>query len=341
MIKIVLENPKSLWLLLLLPGLVYYAIISFQRANFWLYQFARKNKNIFNYATFIICLSFSLVSLVFALANPKAQYIRTVFSRSGINIAIGIDVSKSMLAEDEMLPKDEEKIFPIPNRLNRARACALNILGNLRGERVGVFMFASRGVEVIPLTGDYGYCRYLLKHINDASITLPGSDLKEAILTGLSMLEDAAPRQVRVIIIISDGEDITDNPEGLLEAANLSRSKGVPIYTVGVGKARSVFIPIRNYTRETIVDYYQDEEGNYLKTRLDQDKLQTIANMTRGIYYRVNEPQCEEKIISSILEHSQKVEYVKTKEAAWFHFSFILLFISWVSFGIAIILSQR
>ncbi|MCX8012093.1 MAG: VWA domain-containing protein, partial [Desulfobacterota bacterium] len=210
MTKVVLENTNYLCLILVLPVLVYYSIISYRRSNYCLYQFARIKKNIFTYIAFTTCLSISLVGLVVALSNPKFQYLRTVFSRSGISIVIGIDVSKSMLAEDEMLSGEDKKVFPVPNRLNRARAFALNILNSLRGERVGVFMFAHRGVEIIPLTGDYGYCRYLLKHINDTSITLPGSDLKEAILTGLSMLEDASSHQVRVMVIISDGEDISD-----------------------------------------------------------------------------------------------------------------------------------
>ena len=134
----------------------------------------------------------ALMALILCLAEPKVQYLRTVFNRGGIDIALGIDVSKSMLAEDEMIPPEGKKLFPIANRLNRARYCALNILSALRGERVGVFMFASRGVEVIPSTTDYGYCQYLLKHLNDTTITIPGSDLSQAIMTGTALFADAS-----------------------------------------------------------------------------------------------------------------------------------------------------
>ncbi|HPD61511.1 MAG TPA: VWA domain-containing protein [Thermodesulfobacteriota bacterium] len=275
------------------------------------------------------------------MTEPKVQYTRTVFNRGGIDIAIGVDVSKSMLAEDEMLPAEGKKLFAIPNRLNRARYCALNLISGLRGERIGVFLFASRGVEVIPLTTDYGYCQYLLKHINDTTITIPGSDLSQAILTGKAMLENISSRKVRVIILISDGEDITDDPDMIIEAARQAAAKEISIYTVGTGSGRGVLIPIRDAKGATIMDYYRDVDGTYLKTRLVQDTLKTIAGLTGGDYYRVNEQNCEEKIVATILHRARTVEYTKAKEPAWFYLSPVLLTFGLLTFAIGIINNQR
>ena len=279
--------------------------------------------------------------LILSLAEPKVHYTRTVFNRAIIDITIGLDVSKSMLAEDEMLSEEGKKIFTVPNRLNRSRYCALNLISGLRGERIGVFLFASRGVEVIPLTTDYGYCQYLLKHINDTTITIPGSDLSQAILTGKAMLENISTRKVKVIILISDGEDITDDPDMIIEAARQAAAKGINIYTVGTGIGRGVLIPIRNAKGITIMDYYRDEDGTYLKTRLVQDTLKTIAGLTGGDYYRVNEPNCEEKIVATILHRARTVEYTKVKELAWFYLAPVLLTLGLLMFAIGVINNQR
>jgi von Willebrand factor type A domain. len=212
-----------------------------------------------------------------------------------------------MLAEDETLSAEGKKLFTIPNRLNRSRYCALNLIAGLRGERIGVFLFASRGVEVIPLTIDYGYCQYLLKHINDTTITIPGSDLNQAILTGKAMLENISFRKIKVIVLISDGENITNDPTAFIESSRQALSQGISIYTVGTGMGRGVLIPIRDARGITIRDYYRDEDGTYLKTRLVQDTLKTIASLTGGAYYRVSEQNCEEKIVSTILHRARTV----------------------------------
>ena len=336
-----LENSHYLWLLLLLPVFIFYAIYSYRSSNAWLYRFARRSKKISSFIASTSCLSLALVTLILCLTEPKVQYIRTVFNRSGIDIAIGIDVSKSMLAEDEMLLTEGKKLFSIPNRLNRARSCALNLIGGLRGERVGVFLFASRGVEVIPLTIDYGYCQYLLKHVNDATITIPGSDLSQAIQTGQAMLENISARKAKVITLISDGEDITEDTTAFIESARKAASQGISIYTVGVGSGRGVLIPVRDARGTTIMDYYRDEDGTFLKTSLMQEPLKTIANLTGGAYFRVKEPNCEEKIVATILQRARTVEYTKVKELSWFYLSPILLTLGLFMFAVGIITNQR
>jgi len=336
-----LENSYYLWLLLLLPIFISCAIYSYRSSNAWLYKFSGRSKKISSCVTTTSCLSLALAALILSLSEPKVQYTRTVFNRGGIDIAIGIDVSKSMLAEDETLSAEGKKLFTIPNRLNRSRYCALNLIAGLRGERIGVFLFASRGVEVIPLTIDYGYCQYLLKHINDTTITIPGSDLNQAILTGKAMLENISFRKIKVIVLISDGEDITNDPTAFIESSRQALSQGISIYTVGTGMGRGVLIPIRDARGITIRDYYRDEDGTYLKTRLVQDTLKTIASFTGGAYYRVSEQNCEEKIVSTILHRARTVEYTKVKERAWFYLSPILLILSVLMFAIGIISNQR
>ena len=320
-----LENSGFLWLLLVIPCFLYYALTSYAKASNWLYRFAHIKKQPVPYAVSTLFYSLALGALIFTLTEPKVQYNKTVFNRGGIDIAIGIDVSKSMLAEDEMVPEEGKKLFAIPNRLNRARYCALNIISALRGERIAIFMFASKGVAIIPLTTDYGYCQYILKHINDATIAIPGSDLSQAIFAGISLFEDTSRKTVKTLILISDGEDISDDRTAIADAAQRAAAQGIAIYAVGLGMGRSVLIPIRDAAGTEIVDYYQDEDGAYLKTRLEQDPLKNIAAITGGQYFRARDDRSEDRIVDAIVKRARAIEYTKVTEPAWFYLSPFLL----------------
>jgi Ca-activated chloride channel family protein len=291
----------------------------------------RKRRYGRGFHTLLLCLVLILVSV--ALAGPKMQYTRTVFNRSGIDVVVGIDVSKSMLAEDASLLEDAEQVFHVANRLNRARQFALGLLSQLRGERIGVFLFADKGVEVVPFTRDYGFCRYILTYINDAEITVPGSDLGEAIRTGISMFEDDGGRAARILLLISDGEDIRGEPSFFSESAQLAAKEKIRVFTVGIGTGKSVLIPVRRDDGTVIVSYYLDEEGNHLKTRLEQEPLKTIAKISGGRYFPAGKPQAPEALLKALLEEAREVEYTKTNEPAWLWLAPFLFFAGFVLFA--------
>ena len=320
-----LENAGYLWLLLVIPCFLSYSLIAYKKSSTWLYRCAHIRKRPVTYAVSTFFLTLALGTVIFSLAEPKVHYDKTVFKRSGIDIAIGIDVSKSMLAEDETVPEEGKKLFAVTNRLNRARYCALTIMSALRGERAGVFMFASKGVSIVPLTTDYGYCQYILKHLNDATIAIPGSDLSQAIATGVAMFEGSSRNTVKTIILISDGEDISDDKSPLYEAAQRAATQGIVIYTVGTGMGRGTLIPIRDAAGATIVDYYQDEEGAYLKTRLEQDTLQGIAGNAGGSYFHAHDDHTENSIVDAIVMRARTIEHTKVTEPSWFYLSPVLL----------------
>lgn len=328
-----LGAPTCLWLLLIVPVFLCASLLWIRRVTDWQATFARVHKGRRRLAlqTSLLCLVLCLLCV--AVARPKVAYERTVFNRSGIDLVIGIDVSKSMLAEDATLPTEAEPIFRVANRLNRARAFALEILSQLRGERIGVFLFASKGVEVVPFTRDYGFCRYVLTYINDAEITVPGSDLGEALRTGVSMFEEDGSQAARILVLLSDGEDIRPEPSFFSESAMLAASKAVHVFTVGIGAGRAVLIPVRSPDGQKIVSYYIDEQGDYLKTRLEQEPLRTIAKMTGGQYFPATAYDAPEALMVSILKEARDVGYTKAKEPAWMELSPFLLLGGFVLFA--------
>ncbi len=334
-----LEHGGYLWLLLVIPCYLLYSFISYREASYWLYRFAHVKKRPIPHAVSTLLFSLALGSVVFAQVEPKMPYTRVVFNRSGIDVAVGIDVSKSMLAEDEAIPEEGKKLFAIPNRLNRARYCALNIIAALRGERAGVFMFASKGIPIVPLTTDYSYCQYILKHVNDATIAIPGSDLSQAIATGVSLFEGSPRKTVKAIILISDGEDISEDKSPIYEAAQRAATQGIAIYTVGIGMGQGVLIPIRD-SGGNIEDYYRDEDGSYLKTRLEQDNLKGIAEMTGGRFFRAHDERSEDEIVDAMLKRARTIEYTKATEPAWFYLSPLVLCAAFIFFVIGFIVER-
>lgn len=326
------ERSYILWFLVVIPLFVAFSIHSYRSSNTWLFLFARTKKHFvpFLLNTLFLCFSFAFVTV--SLANPKIQYERTVFNRSGIELALGIDVSKSMLAEDVDFSQDGKRLFTILNRLNRARCFTLNFLSQLHGERIGVFIFASKAVEVVPFTRDYGYCRYVLKHIGETDITIPGSDLGEAIRAGISVLEGSHSGGMKVLVLVSDGEDISPDKSALYEAVELAARKKIIVHTVGVGSGKGVLIPIRGENGKSISSYYLDEDGSYLKTALVEDTLRHIADSTGGLYFRVTGDNAPEALIESIMKDAKTVKETRGVELAWFDLSPFFLIASLVLF---------
>ncbi|MEW6439685.1 MAG: VWA domain-containing protein [bacterium] len=316
-----LENPGWLWLLGIIPMFLCLSAGSWRRSSRWLAAFSHERRRPARAALSILSLCLSLAAAVLALAGTKMQVDRTVFNRSGIDLCIGIDVSKSMLAEDVVLPPDGKGLFRLPNRLNRARGFCLDLVSELQGERVGLFMFANRGVELVPFTRDYGYFRYMLRYVNDTEITTSGSDLGEAVLTGLAMLESVGRQDVKRMVLLSDGEDISLDTSSLYESARLAASHGVRIYTAAVGTGRPVLIPIRDAEGVSVVGHYLDEEGSYLRTRLVPETLERIAQTTGGGFLRVDQEDATKKLMDSLLSDARQLEQTRSVERTWIDLS--------------------
>ncbi|MBI5375317.1 MAG: VWA domain-containing protein [Candidatus Schekmanbacteria bacterium] len=335
-----LGNIYYLLFLLIIPLFLFFSIMNYRSSNKWLLSFSGEKKNIRFFILQTILISLLIASFSLSLAEPEFQYPKTYFNRSNLEIVLGIDVSKSMLAEDVYFPAQAKKLFTIPNRLNSSRYFALDILSSLHGEKIGAYMFASKGIEIIPFTTDYSYCMYILKHIKDSDITIPGSDIGEAIKTGISMIGNSDFHGVKVMILISDGEDISMDKSSLYESARLAASHGIRIYTAGIGSGNDVLIPIRNEGMEGISSYYINEDGSYIKTSLTEETLKNISNITGGEYVRVDNEKALDELMNYILHEAKKMEETKSIELEWIGLSPFLI-LAGLFFLIASICTER
>ncbi len=311
------DHLHYLWFLMLIPFLAALSARNYERSNQWLYRFARKKRPLLPQLLSIALLSFTVAATILSLAEPRISVVKTGASRAAIDLVVGIDVSKSMLAEDISLPGYGRRLFQLNNRLNRARLFVLNAVAELHGEKIALFVFASGGVEVVPLTGDYGYCNYIVKHMNDAEITVPGSDLGAAIQTGLAALESSGEDGAKVMVLLSDGEDISLDKSSLDESATQAASRGIRIYTVGVGGTKEALIPMRRSNGMTLSGYYRDEAGSLLITTLVRETLQTIAQRTGGRYYEAGHEQSAREVVAAILRDAETSGDIGREETIW------------------------
>jgi Ca-activated chloride channel family protein len=147
------------------------------------------------------------------------------------------------------------------------------------------------------------------------------------------MFEEDGTHAARIIVLLSDGDDIRPEPSFFSESAMVAAKKGIRVFTVGIGSGKGVLIPVRSADGTRIVNHYIDEQGDHLKTRLEQGPLTTIARITGGEYFSAAEPNGSEALMKSILREAMDVEYTKATESAWMELAPFLFLCGFALFG--------
>jgi len=213
------------------------------------------------------CLVAAVACLLVALARPQWGFTWEEVRQRGLDIVIALDVSKSMLATDVS-----------PNRLARAKLAALDLLRQARADRVGLVAFAGTAFLQCPLTLDDAIFRQSLEVLDVQTISQGGTALAEAIETALQAFKEEDNH--KVLVLLTDGED---HDSGALEAAQRAAKAGLRLFTVGVGTPEGELLRVKNAQGRE--DYVRDEQGNVVKSRLNETLLQQIAGATEGGFY--------------------------------------------------------
>ncbi len=231
----------------------------------------------------LLLLSSSL--LIFAIARPQwGAKPESVAER--LDVMLALDISTSMLAEDEASLR----------RLTHAKEVMFLLLEALKDDRVGLLYFAEASFVVCPLTSDSATLREFLEAITAETLTHSGTRIGTAIETATTRLRsnrndttgiDADFGGQKVLILFTDGED---HGEEAITAARTATQEGVHIYCVGIGKAvRPVPISLPQITAtETTSLYKRDANGQLVLTALDENQLREIAEAGNGRYYHAN-----------------------------------------------------
>ena len=207
--------------------------------------------------------------LVLGLARPAWNLQQTTITRTGRDVVFVLDVSRSMLAEDLA-----------PNRLERAKLAIGDVVDQLRGDRVGLVVFAGTAAVKCPLTLDYGFFRLMLDGVSTDSISRGGTMIGDALRVVLDGMLDKQAKKYQDIVLITDGEDHESFP---VEAAREAAAKGVRLLIVGLGdedEGRRIPV-IDEEGRKTFMKY----QGREVWSRLDADTLRNMALATPGGRY--------------------------------------------------------
>lgn len=198
---------------------------------------------------------------ILALAKPRwgerseDLYIHTR------EVMIALDLSRSMLAEDEP-----------PSRLDRAKEITTQLLDALKGESVGLIVFAGTSFVQVPLSSDYQIIREFLSSLNPDYMPQGGTDFQgmlDAALEGFGDDKDSD----RYLFVLSDGESSNDEWEQRLDAVD---ARQIHIVSVGLGSGSGAFIP------DGYGGYLQDQDGGTINSKFDPATLTTMANRSNG-----------------------------------------------------------
>jgi Ca-activated chloride channel family protein len=170
-----------------------------------------------------LCL-LAVFLLVVAILRPSWDPTVKTAVDSGRDVAVLLDVSRSMLAEDVA-----------PNRLERAKIEVCDVLEGLGGERIGLMVFAGGASVKCPLTQDYAFFRTVLLEQGVESVPFGGSRIGDAMRAVEKSFFRDGPERETTVVLVSDGEDQGSMP---LEAAAELASMGIDLIVVGVGDPR-------------------------------------------------------------------------------------------------------
>jgi len=208
---------------------------------------------------------------ILALARPQWGFEWQPVKREALDILIAIDTSKSMLTQDVR-----------PNRLARAKLSIQDLLKKVNGDRIGIIAFAGDAFLVCPLTVDYSGVLLTMEDLDVNTISRGGTCIQAAIEVALKEYRDV-PSQYKVLVILTDGENLEGDA---LSAAREARRAGIRIYTIGLGTREGELIQVEDVFGQK--QFLKDQEGNFVKSRLNETLLQDLALSTNGIYIRAS-----------------------------------------------------
>ncbi len=236
----------------------------------------------------------ALLLMVFTIARPQGGNKTIEVTTEGIDIVLTVDTSGSMEALDFTLDGEPA------TRLEVSKQVVADFIAGRGNDRIGAVVFGIEAHTQCPMTTDYPTLQFLLKELQ-IGMAGDGTALGDAIGVSVQRLEELESKS-RIVILLTDGR----NNQGLLEpaqAAAIARTKGIKIYTIGVGTQGEAPFRVKGLIGHRIV---------YKPVDLDEASLKMIAETTGGAYFRAKDTDTLQKIYATIDElEKSKIETVE------------------------------
>ena len=279
------ENPYALLLLLLLIPLVYLSLRkggkrrSIAYSSFDLFDAARIGAPLWKRYARLALRVLVLALIVIGIARPQTGRSESSVRTEGIDVMLLIDSSSSMQAQD----------FKPKNRLHVAKQVVKEFIGKRKSDRIGLVVFSAQAITQCPLTLDYDILQQLVDAV-DFGMLEDGTAIGVALATACNRLKDSETES-RVVVLLTDGR----NNMGAVSpttAAEIAKTLGIRVYTIGVGKEGSAPVPIKDpmFGRRVVS----------MPVELDEETLVKIATITDGRYFRATDREELEEIYDQI-----------------------------------------
>lgn len=258
-----------------------------------------------------ILRTFAVGALIVALARPQSFTSGENVYTEGIDVAMLLDISGSMLAEDFK-----------PNRLEAAKNVIGDFIEGRTTDKIGLVIFARESFTQCPLTIDYSVLRSLIKDIKSGMLE-DGTAIGTAIANGVNRLKESEAKS-KVIILLTDGVNNSGEIDPIT-AAQIAESFGIRVYTVGVGSKGEAPYPFKTPFGKR----YQ-----MVPVEIDEGVLQKVADITGGKYFRATGNQKLKEIYKEIDQlEKTRVEVTSFRNANE-------KFYSWAFAGLLLILAE-
>ena len=213
----------------------------------------------------------SLLFLIIAMANPQWGTKKEKVKAKSSDVFIALDISQSMMSEDIS-----------PNRLERAKRLTQNLIKALRGNRIGIILFAGNAYLQMPLSNDLSAAEMFISSANTNQATTQGTAISEAVDLAMKAYDEGEAFQ-RALIIITDGENHDDEAIAKVREAG---EVGLNIFTIGVGTEEGSFIPVRTASGN---QYKRDDQGELVKSILNPQLIRDLASAGGGKHYFIQD----------------------------------------------------
>jgi Ca-activated chloride channel family protein len=320
--EITFYNPEFLWLLILLPLLVFGNIKINKKKSSQLKISSIKSLGVKSFKIKIypildILRYLAISMLIIALSRPQIVDVSTQTKTSkGIDIVIAVDVSSSMLAQDLS-----------PNRLDALKEVAKEFINDRVSDRIGLVVYAGESYTKTPVTSDKSIIIKSLEEIKFDGVIEDGTAIGMGLATAVNRLKDSKAKS-KVIILLTDGV----NNSGFIDpntAADLALSYEIKTYTIGLGSNGNALAPIAINPNGTF-------RFGLTKVEIDEKLLESIAKKTGGLYFRAT----DNKRLKDIYQEINKMEKTEVEEFKYTNaqeryrvfvlISFVLVFIEWL-----------
>lgn len=282
-------NKEYLFLLLLLiPYILWFMLYrkksepTMQMSDTYAYRYASKSwkVRIINLPFFLRIITFVMIILV--LARPQTHNSWKHENVEGIDIMLAMDVSTSMLAEDLK-----------PNRIEAAKAVAAEFIAGRPNDNIGLTIFAGEAFTQCPITTDHQSLLNLLQNVRTdiaaRGLIQDGTAIGMGLANAVSRLKDSKAKS-KVVILLTDGSNNMGDISPMT-AAEIAKSLGIRVYTIGVGTNRMAPYPMPVAGGVQYVN---------IPVEIDTQTLSDIAATTDADFHRATNTSQLKQIYRSI-----------------------------------------